>query len=634
MISSRDTAKKTRGAYSMTTPEPSTAVSSSRRSRRRRSRKSRAKPAGAKHISMSDVSEIGLNLALCDFVIRNTIANGGSPISASQIGGSFLIRKEARQALVKTGQRLIPYLAQIFSLWRKVGENSKPRSQRETYVAHASATFLPSKFTLLSRPGEHRTTSQNPAGIVKAKDYNDDATENHSADVCNTNNDSREKSDLDRELRLFIEKETASSEGCVSLSKIGGAFFSCRPKLLRVLHKTGDKLSTYLSRDYCLYKSRKEPHELFCALEGTDLPPHFSLLSSRQRKDALENSFTGVKSQSQVIADSSGLFHTQLRQYVNKMLSEQGGKPVTASRVGGTFFRLHPELLADMKKTGKKFVHHLGQFFSLWKKKLEPGCANPVRSPSLFVARANADLGIEHILCSRPARQRKSHEPDKKPRFSAKIAQAPTSTSENQPTGYAQPKSGLRTISRDSTEAKKPLSQHSSAQDILGSTDTSIYPMHANAESNTSLSKSIADRLAEVLLPNGADNVFEQAFTDDSFNGDKEIMATPDTFGSLFSTNNLTSTSPCSIQDHPLEANLEDTFSQPNHETDFSYLPSLSHVWSNAQSQDISERLGNAVLSTDMTREDMAQVLAALLAHYRSDGSFMIFADALAAARK
>eukprot|EP00946_MAST-07B_sp_MAST-7B-sp1_P005081 g5081.t1 len=218
--------------------------------------------------------------ALIEFVVAQTTAGQGNPVPASRIGGSFLSRPGYRAALLGTGERLMPYLSRTFSLWKDSADDQKPVNQREIYVAHAKANFPPSRFACMSRPEgvavgarrAGRAQDKSPDKPASAKKENQEARSkdppNSAAKSVKKKNAPPSKSSklpkvpssIDPGLRRYV-KNAIKLNGFVSVSKVGGAFLSHNQTLRKMLKDAKKKLPDYLSTEYSLWKMRSELNE-------------------------------------------------------------------------------------------------------------------------------------------------------------------------------------------------------------------------------------------------------------------------------------------------------------------------------------------------------------------------------------
>jgi hypothetical protein len=176
-------------------------------------------------------------------------------VPASRIGGSFLSKfsKASKHSALK-GKRLLPYLAGIFSLWKTPAAEGRLHYKQETWVARAGATLPRADFVLVSRPPGRKAVDR-PAAAPPSPG-----------------------AALDPDLCRFIAKAIGSSgTGCVAVSKVGGTFLSRNHALRGKLRKASKKLADYLRPAYSLWQMRSDLHKKPAHQETFAAPPRATL---------------------------------------------------------------------------------------------------------------------------------------------------------------------------------------------------------------------------------------------------------------------------------------------------------------------------------------------------------------------
>ncbi len=483
----------------------------------------------------------------------------GAAVPASRVGGSFFSKPAHRAALGK--KRLLPYLAGIFSLWRAQADIKKPASRQETYVAPSRAVLSSVTFVLLSRPGRGSASKDSsPASTTRSA--------------------------LDPALCRFMATAFESSgAGYISVSKVGGTFFSRQHALRDKMRKTGKSLSNFLSPAYSLWKIRPDKgdkaslQEIYAAPPDANLAPSDFVLVSRPSSEYLRGrksnaggaspradvrqgtDITGAVSVAAPTAKDATAVAVKadtavaqpcisdprrLENFVNLQLAEMGGEPIAAKTLGKVFRVLHPAFAREGNMSGK-LLQVLREKFSLWQK--EPARGAPSAEGEIFAAPADMALAPDgFVLLSRPrspAHENKHmHDPQDFP------ALVPSSN---------------RLVPAKDVSTPQPLVEETGpTKSEVESDQGSPLPRSPLAGSpGLSREGSEAD-IDAMLMHSTSDN--------------DEIM--------------------------PLQ-------------------------WSLVASQDYESnntaKLTGALLSTDLTREDMARNVAALLTHFRHSGSFEVF---------
>eukprot|EP00946_MAST-07B_sp_MAST-7B-sp1_P004652 g4652.t1 len=527
----------------------------------------------------------GVRTALIEFVVAQTAAGQGKPVPASRIGGSFLSRPGYRAALLGTEERLMPYLSRTFSLWRDTADDHKPVNHREIYVAHASANFPPSQFTCVSRPegdatGERRAGRAQDKSPDKRASAKKESREARSKDPSNVAATSAKKKNstpgktsklsgsIDPSLRRFV-KNAIKLNGCVSVSKIGGTFMSHNHALRKMLKNAKKKLPDYLSSEYSLWKMRSELSERKPSEQEVYVAARAAWLAPADFVLVSRPNSDDAADPATTLKTPSSAIQPSAKG-PKEVVSKSTRQNTNQEDVETSVCRFVGTLISE---AGKKPVLALG-LVRRFIKEHPTLCNSKSGGRILLMMRDNFSLWQKSV-------------PQGKDLFDGDVFVADAKTSTIQ---------GFTLISHPKpvppTKANAPPMESSSSN-----TEGDFLPDSSVPLKNTT--------------PPGSPDARSQGGT------------------SLFVDSKLSSPTPMNF--HQSQPEPQKVFAYEGATFSNAASENLHNPWNftarKYYESDATVKLTDALLATDLTREDLAQSFAALLAHFRQQGSFELFRD-------